>query len=61
MDDGGLSAGSAWYSDKVATIGSENNAVKYYHVATNEWVKASDGSTIFERELGPKSSWLFRY
>ncbi|WP_157051880.1 hypothetical protein [Companilactobacillus kimchiensis] len=56
-----MSAGSAWYSDKVATIGSENNAVKYYHVATNEWVKASDGSTIFERELGPKSSWLFRY
>ena len=33
-----LASGSAWFSDKVATINGE----KMYRVATNEWVKASD-------------------
>lgn len=34
-----LAAGSDWYYDKVANVGSENSELKYYRVATNEWVR----------------------
>lgn len=33
-----LAENSAWYSDKIMTL----NGVKYYRVATNEWVKVDD-------------------
>ena len=40
----GLAAGSDWKVDRVATI----NGDKYYRVATDEWVKATD---VFEYKL----------
>lgn len=36
-----LVAGSGWYYDKVAHVGSENSDMKYYRVSTNEWVRAN--------------------
>lgn len=36
-----LAAGSDWYYDKVAHVGSENSDMKYYRVSTNEWVRAN--------------------
>ncbi|GEO63937.1 BspA family leucine-rich repeat surface protein [Companilactobacillus nantensis] len=36
-----VEAGSDWYFDKVANVGSENSDMKYYRVSTNEWVRAN--------------------
>lgn len=38
MTDRKLAPGSNWYSDELMQL----NGVKYYRVATNQWVKASD-------------------
>lgn len=36
-----VEAGSDWYFDKEANVGSENSDMKYYRVSTNEWVRAN--------------------
>lgn len=38
MTDRKLASGSNWYTDELMQL----NGVKYYRVATNQWVKASD-------------------
>lgn len=46
-----LAAGTDWYSDKVVILGSGDDAVKYVRVATDEWMKLSDGYRYENKKL----------